>query len=381
MNTQTFLFTIFLIFTGAAIFSTVSLFTRQSLLLAYILLGVILGPWGLNFIPDFLITEQIGEVGIIFLLFLLGLHLKPQSLIKILSEVTWIALMSCVVFASIGFSVSYLSGFNFTESLIVGAAMMFSSTIIGLKLLPTSVLRNHQTGKLLIGLLLMQDMIAIIVLVSLNAAHLDGLYFYDITMLILGLPMLILLAFVVERYVLVKLFSRFGHSREYVFLLSIGWCLAMAQFSQLFGLSEEIGAFIAGVALAASPLAAYIAQSLKPLRDFFLVMFFFSVGAGFNFGQWQLIIWPAIILAALILTIKPILFSMLLRWSGEPAAISRETGIRLGQASEFSLLIASLALGGALISDTVAYLIQGVTILSFIVSSYWVVWRYPSNSS
>ena len=197
----------------------------------------------------------------------------------------------------------------------------------------------------------------------------------------LGLPFLLVFAYFAEQFVLVKLFTRFNQSQEYVFLLSIGWCLGMAQVGQLFGLSGEIGAFIAGVALAASPISIYIAESLRPLRDFFLILFFFSVGAGFDFHAWRSILLPTIVLAALILLFKPMIFTFLLRISGEKGKVSREAGLRLGQGSEFSLLIASTALMGALISYKVAYLIQATTILTFVISSYLVVWRYPNNGN
>ena len=380
MDTQTVVFTIFLIFTGAAIFSTVSLFTRQSLLIAYVLLGIALGPWGLKLVPDFKLTEQIGEIGIIFLLFLLGLHLHPQNLIHMLRKVTWIALISSVVFASMGYIVSYLYGFTHLESLIIGAAMMFSSTIIGLKLLPTRILHHQHVGEVMISVLLMQDLIAIVVMVILNGAGSNDDLLKEVILVSVGLPVLILFAYLFERYVLVKLFTRFEHSQEYVFLLSIGWCLGMAQLAQLFELSEHIGAFIAGVALAASPISVYIAESLKPLRDFFLVMFFFSIGAGFDFQYLSAMLLPTLILTSLILIGKPLLFYVLFRWLGEQKTVSSEAGFRLGQASEFSLLVGSIAVTNVLIGQGAAYLIQATTVLTFVVSSYIVVWRYPGRS-
>src|ERR1043166_7354824 len=144
----------------------------------------------------------------------------------------------------------------------------------------------------------------------------------------------------------------------------------MAELAEVFKLSGEIGAFIGGVALAASPISLYIAESLKPLRDFFLVMFFFSIGAGFNFQFLPEVIVPALLLSLLLLLLKPIVFYFLLRHSGETKAVSREVSIRLGQASEFSLLVASIGIGTSLISAKANYLIQATTILTFIVSSY-----------
>lgn len=382
MHDGTVFYTVFLIFAGAAVFSTVVLYTRQSLLVAYILLGAALGPWGLQLITDLSAVQQVGEVGIVFLLFLLGLHLQPQNLIHMLKEVTWIATLSSILFAVISYFIGRWFGLTNCESWVLGAAMMFSSTIIGLKLLPTTILHHQHTGEIMISVLLMQDLIAIIVLIMINGAQQgDGLAWNDLMLVGVALPSLILFAFVVERYVLMKLLARFDRTQEYVFLVSIGWCLGLSVLAEKLGLTADIGAFVAGVALAASPISLFIAESLKPLRDFFLVMFFFSVGATFNFGFAAQVVIPACILALLMLFLKPLCFHLLFVKSGEKKSVAKEVGIRLGQASEFSLLVAAIALSTNLISDVASNLIQATTILTFIVSSYLVVLKYPTPMS
>ena len=382
MHENAVFYTIFLIFAGAAVFSTLVLYTKQSLLVAYILLGAALGPWGLKLITDLRAVQQVGEVGIVFLLFLLGLHLQPQNLIHMLKKVTWIATLSSVLFAIIAYLIGRWFGLSNTESWVLGASMMFSSTIIGLKLLPTTILHHQHTGEVMISVLLMQDLIAIIVLILINGAQQGGGFnWHDLLLVGVALPALIFFGFLVERFVLVKLLARFDRTQEYVFLLSIGWCLGMSVVAQKLGLSEDIGAFVAGVVLASSPISLFIAESLKPLRDFFLVMFFFSVGATFNFGYAAQVVIPACILAGLMLTLKPLCFQLLFIKSGEKKRVSKEVGLRLGQASEFSLLVASIALSTKLISDAASNLIQAATILTFIVSSYVVVLKYPTPMS
>ena len=381
MHDGTVFYTIFLIFAGAAVFSTVVLYTKQSLLVAYILLGAALGPWGLQLINDLSAVRQVGDVGIVFLLFLLGLHLQPQNLVHMLKKVTWIAMLSSLLFALIAYFIGCWFGLTHTEAWVLGAAMMFSSTIIGLKLLPTTILHHQHTGEIMISVLLMQDLIAIVVLILINGAKGGEPIWHDVILVGVSLPALILLAFLIERYVLVKLLARFDRTQEYVFLLSIGWCLGLSILASEMGLSEDIGAFVAGVALAASPISLFIAESLKPLRDFFLVMFFFSVGATFNFAFAAQVVIPALILSLLILFLKPLCFQLLFVKSGEKNVVAKEVGIRLGQASEFSLLVASIALGADLISEIASNLIQATTILTFIVSSYVVVLKYPTPMS
>jgi Kef-type K+ transport system membrane component KefB len=234
----------------------------------------------------------------------------------------------------------------------------------------------------MISVLLMQDIIAIVVLILINGAqNPSGLSWHDLVSVCITLPALIFFAFAIERYVLVKLLARFDRTQEYVFLLSIGWCLGLSVLALQLGLSEDIGAFVAGVALASSPISLFIAESLKPLRDFFLVMFFFAVGATFNFGFAAQVLIPAVMLSVLMLVLKPLCFSLFLYKAGEKKAVSKEVGMRLGQASEFSLLVASIALTTNLISDVASNLIQATTILTFIVSSYVVVLKYPTPMS
>ena len=372
------IFSIFLIFTGAAILSTFALMTRQSMLVAYILLGVLFGPWGLRLIDNLDMLRTVSDVGIIFLLFLLGLNLPPQKLITMFKEIKWVGLISSVVFATIGYLVAYFFGYSWMESLVVGSAMMFSSTIIGIKLLPTTILHHQHTGEVMISVLLLQDLIAIAVLFLLHGMGREGRVLIDVALLILGFPAILIFAYLFDRFVLFPLFSKFNRIKEYLFLLAIGWCLSMAELSSMLRLSAEIGAFIAGVSLASRPVSVYISESLKPVRDFFLVLFFFSVGATFNLQFLPDVIIPSLILLVLLITTKPLIYRVLLRWMGESKRVAWEVGIRLAQISEFSLIIAYVALATHLISDKAAYLIEAATILSFIVSSYWVVIQYPT---
>ncbi|MCH9744708.1 MAG: cation:proton antiporter [Gammaproteobacteria bacterium] len=372
------IFAIFLIFTGAAVLSTFALITRQSMLIAYIILGIILGPWCLKLIGDSEAINHIGDVGIIFLLFLLGLHLPPQKLIRMLKEVSMIGFVSSFIFAAIGYLIAWLFHFTTAECFIIAAAMMFSSTIIGIKLLPTTVLHHQHTGEVMISVLLLQDLLAIVVLLAMHAATVGGSVAKDVSMVVVGFPVVLISAYFFERWILLRLFAKFNRIKEYMFLIAIAWCLALAQFASFLGLSDEIGAFIAGVTLASSPIAIYIAESLKPVRDFFLVLFFFSVGASFNLDYFPEVIIPALILMLSLFVIKPVTYGLLLSQYGEQKSVSWEVGFRLGQISEFSLIIAFVGLRTHLIGAVAANLIQATTILSFIVSSYLVVMRYPT---
>jgi len=378
MQQDPIVFTIFLVFTGAALFATGALYARQSLLVAYILLGAVLGPSALGLVSDPDLIRSISEFGIIFLLFLLGLNLQPQELWRMVSKTTQVTLLSSAVFFSIGYVVAVAFGFSVAESLLVGGAAVFSSTIIGLKLLPTTMLHHQRTGEVIISILLLQDLLAIVLLLFVQGASEGSVQLAEFAKLLIALPALVAFAAVAERYVLVRLIHKFDRIQEYIFLMAIGWCLGMAELAVLLGLSAEIGAFIAGVALAASPISMFIAESLKPLRDFFLVLFFFSLGAGFDFGVIHKVWMPALVLALALMWLKPLVFKFLLQRTGESEKRSVEVGYRLGQMSEFSLLLAVLAYENKVIGAEASYLIQLSTLLTFLVSSYLVVRRFPT---
>ena len=378
MDHTTLSVSFFLIFTGAAILASIALYTRQPLLVAYILLGALLGPSGFEFINNTDLLADISKIGIIFLLFLLGLDMQPKNLFAMLKKATFAALISSSAFALIGYFVSLLFGFTQFESLIVGVAMMFSSTIIGIKLLPTTVLHHRHTGELVVGLLLIQDLIAIFVLLMLYAHAKGDSGFTSYALTAASLPLVIGFAVLFVRYVLLNLMQKFDRFQEYIFLVAIGWCLGLAELSEWLGLSAEIGAFIAGITVATSPIAQYIAVSLKPLRDFFLILFFFSVGASFDLSLLDDVLIPAAVIVILMLTLKPVIFRFLLTRISESKELAWEVGFRLGQVSEFSLLIAYVATTVSLIGKEASHLIQATAILSFLVSSYLVVFRYPT---
>jgi len=377
-SSESIIFSIFIIFTSAAVLATIALFARQALLVAYIAVGIILGPSVLSFVPDTVFSQQIAKVGIMFLLFLLGLNLHPQKLISSIKQSTLITFGASLIFALIGFIAAMALKLPLMDQLIIAAAFMFSSTIIGLKLLPTTVLHHQHVGEIIISILLLQDILAIVLLLLIETQGPDTSTLFALGKLALALPGLIAFAFLVERFVLIKLMSKFDKIKEYIFLLAIGWCLGIAELAHYIGLSHETGAFIAGVSIAVGPISFYISESLKPIRDFFLVIFFFSLGASLDIGlAWKLLL-PAIITSTALLLIKPAVFKFLIRKSGESDQDSKEIGVRLGQLSEFSLLLGFVAFSAGLISLEASNFIQVCTIVSFILSTYLIVLKYPT---
>ena len=371
-------FTFAAIFLGAAILSSVALYARQPIIIAYIALGIALGPFGLGVVSDMALVSGAGHVGIILLLFLLGLDMKPMALWNSLRQSTLVALLSAIIFAGTGYGLSLLFGFSGMDALLIGAALVFSSTIIGIKLLPTTVLHHRHLGELMIALLLFQDLLAIIVLVLMESAGAGELTWISLLKPLLMLPVLGLVSWLSVKTLLLTLIERFDRYHEYIFLLSIGWCLGMAELAIWMGLSAEIGAFIAGISIASSPIAQYIAISLKPLRDFFLVVFFFSVGSGLDMQLLPEIALPALVIATVLLALKPAIFHVLVRGVFDEPKLAWNLGLRLGQCSEFALLIAFLGLSNGILSAPAATLIQTTTVVTLLVSSYLVVLTLPN---
>ena len=369
---------LFLIFCGAAVLATLALAVRQSLIIAYIALGLLIGPWGLNLISDLELIQDIADVGIVFLLFLLGLHLHPQQLIRLAGETVLVTGLSSLVILGVGYAYSLMFGYSQVEALVIGSALMFSSTIIGLKLIPTTVLHHQRTGEIIISVLLLQDIIAIFLLLAIEGLAAGDGGWGAMSLPLIALPALVIVAYLLEKYILTRLIMRFDRIQEYIFLLAIGWCLGLAEGAERLGLSYEIGAFVAGGSIARSPIALFIAENLKPLRDFFLIIFFVALGAGFNLGLLPQIWLAALGLGLIALLLKPALYRLLMMLSKESAQRSTEVAIRLGQMSEFSLLLGVMASNLALVRAEVSYLIQISTLLSFVFSSYYIIARYPT---
>ncbi len=367
----------FWIFSGAALIASLALLTKQPLLIAYIALGALIGPFGFQLVENVTVLGEISHIGIIFLLFLIGLDMQPKSMLAVLKPACSVAFCSSLIFALCSFLLALLFQFNHIEAVIIAIAMVFSSTIVGIKLLPTTALHHKRSGEFMIGILLFQDLLAILVLLGLMSDQDNLLRSFSITIFLI-LPAFVMFSWGFVKYVLFYLLKRFDRFHEYIFLLALGWCLGMARLSELIGLSSEIGAFIAGVALATSPISPFIAMSLKPLRDFFLILFFFALGAQFDLTLVASIIWPAMGMAVLLLILKPVIFHYLMQAFKEEEALSWDVGFRLGQASEFSLLIAYVAFSSAFITKEVSHFIQATTIITFIISSYLVVFNFPS---
>ena len=189
-----------LIYAGAALFATIFLYLKQPIIVAYIVLGMVVGPKGLGLINDADQIQQLARIGIILLLFLIGLNFQPQKLVGLLGRVGLVALGTCFIFMLLALAAAWSLGFPFIDSLIIGAAFMFSSTIVSLKLIPTTQLHHHHVGELMISVLLIQDVIAIVLIVLVTEGNLDEVT-VSVGLLLLKLLLLSLVSFAIVKFV------------------------------------------------------------------------------------------------------------------------------------------------------------------------------------
>ncbi len=366
-----------LIFVGAAILASLSMFIRQPLVVVYVVLGIVIGPSALGWVKDTSLLTDVSEVGILFLLFIVGLELPPNKLVRMFGTSLVAALLSSLLFFAVGFGAGWLLDFTWLERVVMGLALMFSSTVLGIKLLPRTILHHRKIGEIVIGVLLIQDILAVASLVALSLYNSLGTQGdIDLRLVLAASPILLVIAYAGPKFFIWPLMQKFDVFSEFIFLLYIGWCMALAGIAHACGLGFELGAFIAGVALANSPVSQSVAETLEPLRDFFLVLFFFTVGARVDIALVADAIFPAIALAVVLIALKPVVFRYLLALRRVRSQIGWEVGFRLGQCSEFSLLV--LLVAGPIMSEQADHVVLLATILTMLVSTYLVVLNYRS---
>jgi Kef-type K+ transport system membrane component KefB len=360
----------------SALLAWAMLMLRQPIIIGYIAAGVILGPWGLRFVTDIDLINQISDIGITLLLFMAGITLYPGERMHIFGTSLLLTTATSLIFAALSALIMLTLGFTPVESFIGGGAMMFSSTILVVKLMPTITLHQQRMGTVSIAVLIVQDLIAIL-LISLikgnaNLSLTDGL------MSILKGALLVAGALLLERFIVKRMIAQVERYTELLNLIVLAWCFSVSLSADALGLSHETGAFIGGLSLANNPISRYLSEELRFFRDFFLVLFFFDLGAQLDFMLIRNIALPALLLAVVMLLVKPAVFSSALRIAGENAKFRRELGVRLGQNSEFSFIIAFIAAEKGLLSTSASQLIQLTAIITMAASSYFIVSYYPS---
>lgn len=371
------IYTFAIILFGAGFLGTLFAFLKLPIILSYICAGFIAGPLCFELITEANHIKDIGEAGIIFLLFIMGMNLPAKALYQNIKGSILHMILSLTVFGGSGAVLLLLFGFSISESILGGVLFMFSSTVLAIKLIPTTALHHQRIGVLITRTLLIEDLIAIVLVVMLEGTLMGGgipgvlLAFLSVSLIATG-------AFLSVKYIIIPLFIKFDTIQEYLFIISLGWCFAIAALSHLCGGSLAIGAFIAGISLGNCPISMIISEHIKPLREFFLILFFFSIGCSFNFPlPWYLWL-GAIGIGFLFVFLKPWVLGRFFMSQRETPHASRELGWRLGQLSEFSLILGYSFAQMKIISPKLLFFINIITLTSFILSILIVVKVYPT---
>lgn len=344
---------------------------RQPLILGYILTGILVGPVALNLIHSKEAFEGFSEIGIALLLFIIGLGMNI-TVIRNLGKVTVVTASAILLLVGgLGVVACLALGFNLMTSLIIGLALFFSSTIIILKALSDKREVNRLHGQIAIGVIIVDDIVATLAMVAITAfSQGDGLTIHEIGWLALKAFGLGFLLFIAGAKIIPLFSKRFAKSQEYLFLFAIAWGFGIASLFGLAGFSHEVGALFAGVSLASLPYATEMSTRLKPLRDFFVVLFFVYLGEQFVFDDFGGILIPALILSAIVIVGKPLLTMISLGALRYTKLTSFKTGIHLSQISEFSIVLVVLANEFKLVDGRTTSIITLVALITIATSSY-----------
>lgn len=343
---------------------------RQPLILGYILAGLLVGPAALNLIHSDELFETFSSIGIALLLFIIGLGMNVGELRRLGKVVPVITAASFFGVTLLGFCASILLGFGKVEAFIVGLCLFFSSTIIIIKILSDKHEQGRLHGQIAIGVILAEDIIATFALLFIVAGKSGQLDVEQIGWLLgKGLALMLLLWFCATQ-VLPRVSKYMAASQEQLFLFAISWGFGIATLFELAGFSIEVGALFAGVALASSPYVQEIAARLKPLRDFFIVLFFITLGQSMNTSSLSDALLPALILSAIVIIAKPCIITSTMGMLGYTKRVSFKSGISLSQISEFSIVLVLLAASSGMIRPEIGSIITLVAIITIATSTY-----------
>jgi len=367
----------------AVIISGVLKFFKQPLIIGYIITGIIVGPLFLNIVMSTDIVATLSHFGIVFLLFIAGLSLNPRVM-KSVGKVSLITGVGQVLFTTfIGFFIARFLGFSDIESLYIAIALTFSSTIIIIKLLSDKGDLQALYGRISVGFLIVQDIIAVLILMLISSST-GGI---DLTSLsaetiLIGLGLLLSIA-LFGKFGLPKITEIMAKSQELLLLFSIGWLLFMSVVFGYLGFSIEIGALIAGIMLSTSPYHYEIKLKMNVLRDFFILFFFVLLGSQMIFMNITDSLVPIIIFSLFILLGNPLIVMVLMGLMKYTKRNSFLAGLTVAQISEFSLIVVALGVKVGHVSNEILSVVTATGLVTILGSTYMITYAnriYPRIS-
>lgn len=364
----------------AALLGVVAVQLKQPLIVAFIAVGILVGPSVLGLVTLTAEIDLLAHLGIALLLFVVGLKLDLQ-IIRTMGVVALFTGLGQVIFTSlIGYLIGLALGLSPIGALYVAVALTFSSTIIIVKLLSDKRELDALHGRIAIGFLIVQDIVvilAMIVLTAIGTANVEtNLGQETLLVLLKGLLMIAVVALLM-RFVIPSLVAKLAHSAELLILFAIAWAVLGASAGKLLGFSQEVGAFLAGISLASTHYRELIGARLVSLRDFLLLFFFISLGASLDLSTLTNQLLPAILFSLFVLIGNPVIVMVIMGYMGYRKRTGFLAGLTVAQISEFSLILAALGFSlGHLDKETVG-LITLVGLITISVSTYLIIYSYP----
>ncbi|MGA1752246.1 MAG: cation:proton antiporter [Pontimonas sp.] len=371
-----------LILLVAAVVGFLANLLRQPLIVAYIFVGILLGPAFLGLVSASEEIELLAKFGIAILLFLVGLKLD----ISLIRSTGLVALTTGVaqvlITMGIGFLIVLAWGFEWIPALYVALALAFSSTIIIIKVLSDKRELDQLHGQIAVGVLIVQDILVIVAMVVIASMGSPDGADEPTSLLVTLVGSVIFLAAValLARYVVPRLLSVLARSQELTLLFGVGWAMSLAGTSQLLGLSMEIGAFVAGVALASTPYRESLSARMVSLRDIMILFFFIELGTSLSFEDAGSQILLAAILSLFVLVLKPLIVMVIMGALGYRSQVSFKAGFALAQISEFSLILIALGYSLGQVDSEILSLVTLVAIITITLSTYFILYSdklYP----
>jgi Kef-type K+ transport system membrane component KefB len=370
-----------LVLIGAGVIAYIMHFLKQPSIIAYIITGLIVGPLGVLNLQHGEILQGLSDIGITLLLFMVGLDLDISQLKRIGKAAVFAGIGQIIATVLIGYGIVRILGFDSGASWFAAIALTFSSTIIVVKLLSEKHDLQSLYGKLAIGILLIQDVAAIFVLIFVstitggdsNPYHHLGMM--DQTIITVAKIFMAAIAVVMlSKYVFPRLIKTIEKTDELVLLFALAWSLGLAAFFTwpIVGFNAAIGGFVAGLALANSGVHYQISSTIKPIRDFFIIIFFIVLGSHLVLNDISTAIIPAIVLSLFVLIVKPFIIMAILSILGYKPRVTFMAGTTLGQISEFSLILIAIALTTNNINNTMVTIVTLVAIITISLSSYGI---------
>lgn len=362
-----------LIIAIAALVALIMRLVGQPLIIGHIITGILVGPAVFHVAKSPDVLNLFSEIGIALLLFIVGLGLNPRAIKEVGRTAALVGSAQVVLTGGLGYFVGQLFGLSGTASLFLGASLAFSSTIIVLKLISDKKEQGRLYGKIAVGILLVQDIIAVSLLVFTSAGDNHSLNIGSLLGLILKAGVISWLMYSISTKLLPRFHNLIAGSQEFLFIFAISWGLGSAALFSKIGLSTEIGALLAGICLANLSSAQEISAKLRPLRDFFLIVFFISLGSDLNLSGVSRNVGLVVASIGLAVIIKPLVTMAILGFMGYTKRTSFNVGISLAQVSEFSVVLIILAKTKGLIPDDLVSTVVFIALVSIAASTYMIV--------